>query len=249
MTKNFNINFISQKDNYKHFILDKLFMKKEEIKKKTLLKYFYKFIFISKYLKIFEGIKDKDKDRANEKENNEEKEKEIKELKIKEEKEEDESEQKRNKLQSIINKYERNYNILFRNSFKEWKLRGVIVKMKSIAKAIKKKKKLKKKIREKIAKANLKNLKNKTANFQSAHEFSYNIDKTKQDEEKIQNNNETDENNKKGANDNLGEIKEENKNGDNKNTKKNNNISYKNNNNENIIEEQDNSESSFGLDD
>ena len=245
MTKNFNINFISQKDNYKHFILDKLFMKKEEIKKKTLLKYFYKFIFISKYLKIFEGIKDKDKPK--EKEINEEKK--INEIKIKEEKEEDESELKRNKLQSIINKYERNYNILFRNSFKEWKLRGVIVKMKSIAKAIKKKKKLKKKIREKIAKANLKNLKNKTANFQSAHEFSYNIDKTKQDEEKIQNNNETDENNKKGANDNLGEIKEENKDGDNENTKKNNNISYKNNNNENIIEEQDNSESSFGLDD
>ena len=249
MTKNFNINFISQKDNYKHFILDKLFMKKEEIKKKTLLKYFYKFIFISKYLKIFEGIKDKDKskDKPKEKEINEEKK--INEIKIKEEKEEDESELKRNKLQSIINKYERNYNILFRNSFKEWKLRGVIVKMKSIAKAIKKKKKLKKKIREKIAKANLKNLKNKTANFQSAHEFSYNIDKTKQDEEKIQNNNETDENNKKGANDNLGEIKEENKDGDNENTKKNNNISYKNNNNENIIEEQDNSESSFGLDD
>lgn len=66
--------------------------------------------------------------------------KKINEIKIKEEKEEDESEQKRNKLQSIINKYERNYNILFRNSFKEWKLRGVIVKMKSIAKAIKKKK-------------------------------------------------------------------------------------------------------------
>lgn len=75
MTKNFNINFISQKDNYKHFILDKLFMKKEEIKKKTLLKYFYKFIFISKYLKIFEGIKDKDKskDKPKEKEINEEK--------------------------------------------------------------------------------------------------------------------------------------------------------------------------------
>ena len=255
MTKNFNINFISQKDNYKHFILDKLFMKKEEIKKKILLKYFYKFIFISKYLKIFEGIKDKgkdkDKDRANEKENSEEKEKEIKELKIKEEKEEDESEQKRNRLQSIINKYERNYNILFRNSFKEWKLRSVIVKMKSIAKEIKKKKKLKKKIREKIAKANLKNLKNKTATFQSAHEFSYNIDKTNQEEEKLQNNNKNDENNKKDTNDNLSEIKEENKdeNNKNKNKKKNNNNSNKNNNNENIIEEQDESESSFGLDD
>ena len=247
MTKNFNINFISQKDNYKHFILDKLFMKKEEIKKKILLKYFYKFIFISKYLKIFEGIKDKDKP----KEKDISEEKEINEIKIKEEKEEkkeDESEQQRNILQSIINKYERNYNILFRNSFKEWKLRGVIVKMKSIAKAIKKKKKLKKKIREKIAKATLKNLKNKTATFQNTHEFSYNIDKTKQDEEKLENNNEIDENNKK---DNLSEIKEENKEEKNKNNNNNQskNIKDKNNNNENIIEEQDDSESSFGLDD
>ena len=253
MTKNFNINFISQKDNYKHFILDKLFMKKEEIKKKALLKYFYKFIFISKYLKIFEGIKDKDKDKDKDKPNEKEiiEEKEIKEFKINEEKEEDESEKKRNKLQSIINKYERNYNILFRNYFKEWKLRGVIVKMKSIAKEIKKKKKMKKKIREKIAKATLKNLKNKTATLQSAHEFSYNIDKTKQDEEKLQNNNEIDEDNKKDTNDNLSQIKEENKDGDNKDKKKNNNnnSSDKNNNNENIIEEQDDSESSFGLDD
>ena len=253
MTKNFNINFISQKDNYKHFILDKLFMKKEEIKKKTLLKYFYKYIFISKYLKIFEGIKDKvsENDRTKEKEINEEKEKEIKEIneiKIKEEKKEEESEQKRNKLQSIINKYERNYNILFRNSFKEWKLRGVIVKMKSIAKEIKKKKKLKKKIREKLARATLKNLKDKTATFQSAHEFSYNIDKAKQEEEKLQNNNEIDEKNKKDTNDNLSEIKEENEGESNKNNNIN-NITDKNNNKENIIEEQDESESSFGLDD
>ena len=252
MTKNFNINFISQKDNYKHFILDKLFMKKEEIKKKILLKYFYKFIFISKYLKIFEGIKDKDKENENdkpkEKEINEEKEKEIKVKQEEKEKEQDENELKRNILQSIINKYERNYNILFRNSFKEWKLRGVIVKMKSIAKEIKKKKKLKKKIREKMAKATLKNLKNKTASFQSAHEFSYNIDKTKQEEEKLQNNNTIDENNKKDTNDNLSEIKEENKDENNYNNNKNNNINNKNNTIENIIEEQDDSESSFGLD-
>ena len=95
MTKNFNINFISQKDNYKHFVLDKLFMKKEEIKKKTLSKFFFKFIYISKYFKLYEDIK------AKEKEINEEKENEIK---VEEEEKEDNNEQKRSKLQSIINK-------------------------------------------------------------------------------------------------------------------------------------------------
>jgi len=233
MTRNFNINFISQKDNYKHFILDKLFMKKEEIKKKTLSKFFFKFIYISKYFKLFEDIKTKEKEINEEKEN--EKENEIKE----EEKEEieDINEQKRSKLQSIISKYERNYNILFRNLFKEWKMRGIIFKMKGIAKDIKKKKKLKKKIREKIARATLNSLKNKTATFQSAHEFSYNINK-QQESENIQNDDNKDvKNNKEDTNDKLNKITEDNKNENN------------NNNNNDNIEEQDDSESSFGLDD
>ena len=230
MTKNFNINFISQKDNYKHFILDKLFMKKEEIKKKTLSKFFFKFIYISKYCKLFEDIKTK------EKEINEEKEKQN-ELKVEEEegKKEDINQQKRIILQSIINKYERNYNILFRNLFKEWKLRGIIFKMKAIAKDIKKKKKLKKKIREKIARATLNSLKNKTASFQSAHEFSYNINK-KQELENTDNN----DNKEPKSNTNVIKITEDNKNENNIND---------NNDNKDNIEEQDDSESSFGLDD
>ena len=228
MTKNFNINFISQKDNYKHFVLDKLFMKKEEIKKKTLSKFFFKFIYISKYFKLYEDIK------AKEKEINEEKENEIK---VEEEEKEDKNELKRSKLQSIINKYERNYNILFRNLFKEWKLRGIIFKMKRIAKDIKKKKKLKKKIREKIARATLNSLKKKSETFQSAHEFSYIINK-QQELENIQNDDNKDpKNNKQDTNDKQNKITEDNKN--------------ENNNNNNIdnTDEQDYSESSFGLDD
>ena len=54
--------------------------------------------------------------------------------------------------------------------------------MKGVAKEIKKKKKLKKKIRDKLAKETLNKLKNKTATFQSAHEFSYKIDKTQKNE-------------------------------------------------------------------
>ena len=236
MTKNFNINFISQKDNYKHFILDKLFMKKEEIKKKTLSKFFFKFIYISKYFKLFEDIKTKEKE-INE-ENEIEKENEIKEEEEENKKIEDINEQKRSKLQSIINKYERNYNILFRNLFKEWKLRGIIFKMKGIAKDIKKKKKLKKKIREKIARATLNSLKKKTATFQSAHEFSYNINK-QQELENMQNDDNKDpkNNNKEDTKDKLSKTE------DNKNDNNN------NNNNNDIIEEQDDSESSFGLDD
>ena len=55
--------------------------------------------------------------------------------------------------------------------------------MKGIAKELKKKKKLKKKIRDKMAKETLNNLKNKTATFQSAHEFSYKIDKIEKKED------------------------------------------------------------------
>ena len=230
MTKNFNINFISQKDNYKHFALDKLFMKKEEIRKKTLSKFFFKFIYISKYFKLYEEIKAKEKEINEEKENENE-------IKVEEEEKEDKNEQKRSKLQSIINKYERNYNILFRNLFKEWKLRGIIFKMKGIAKDIKKKKKLKKKIREKIARATLNSLKKKTATLQSAHEFSYNINK-QQELENIQNDdNKGPKNNKEDTNDKINKITEDNK-----------NVNNNNNNNDNI-EEQDDSESSFGLDD
>ena len=141
-------------------------------------------------------------------------------------------------MQSIIDKYERNYYFLYKNAYKEWRLRSVIFKMKGIAKDIKRKKKLKKKIREKIARATLNNLKNKTAIFQSAHEFSYKIDKTnntKDDLEKLKNKNEgnTEEINKKDTNnkDNIYKIKEE----------------KTENNTED--QEQDDSESSFGLDD
>ena len=140
-------------------------------------------------------------------------------------------------MQSIINKYERNYNILFRNLFKEWKLRGIIFKMKRIAKDIKKKKKLKKKIREKIARATLNSLKKKSETFQSAHEFSYIINK-QQELENIQNDDNKDpKNNKQDTNDKQNKITEDNKN--------------ENNNNNNIdnTDEQDYSESSFGLDD
>ena len=238
MTKNFNINFISQKDNYKHFILDKLFMKKEEIKKKTLSKFFFKFIYISKYFKLFEDIKTKEKEINEEKEKEKARGKEN-EIKVEEEKKKEEiediNERKRSKLQSIINKYERNYNILFRNLFKEWKLRGIIFKMKGIAKDIKKKKKLKKKIREKIARATLNSLKNKTATFQSAHEFSYNI--KKQEELGNLQNDDKKEPNKEDTNDKPSKITEDIKNENSQN------------NNNDIIEEQDDSESSFGLDD
>ena len=81
-------------------------------------------------------------------------------------------------MQSLIDKYERNYRFLFKNVYREWKLRTVIFKMKGVAKEYKKRKKLKKKIRDKIAKETLNNLKNKTAMLQSAHEFSYKIELT-----------------------------------------------------------------------
>ena len=89
-----------------------------------------------------------------------------------------ENEQKKNILKSLMDKYERNYRFLCKNVYREWKLRTVIFKIKGVAKEYKKRKKLKKKIRDKIAKETLNNLKNKTAMLQSAHEFSYKIDKT-----------------------------------------------------------------------
>ena len=89
--------------------------------------------------------------------------------------------------------------------------------MKGVAKELKKKKKLKKKIRDKIAKETLNNLKNKTANFQSAHEFSYKIDKAEKKEKNdmeieekknAENNKEKEEENadKKNKNNNFGTI-------------------------------------------
>ena len=147
MAKNLNINFISQNDNYKHFILHKLFMKKEQKQLNIIPKYFYKYYYISKYI----NEKEEEKEEMN-----------IKKNKI---------------LKAIIMKKENKNEYILRKIIKEWKLRGIIFKMKGVAKELKKKKKLKKKIRDKIAKATLNNLRNKTANFQSAHEFSYKIDK------------------------------------------------------------------------
>ena len=204
MAKNFNINFISQNDNYKNFFLYKLFIKKEKEKLKIISKFFYKFFFIAKNIKVTE---------EEEKKKNEEKKEIIK----------NKNEQKQNKLKSIIDKYERDSYFLTKSKYREWKLRSVIFKMKAVAKEIKRKKKLKKKIRDKIAKETLNNLKNKTAMFQSAHEFSYKIDKTNKDANKLK----TEENKKEGNN----IIKEE----DEKN--------------ENNLDEQEDSGDSLGLDD
>ena len=224
MAKNFNINFFSQDDNYKYFILYKFFLKKDKLKRDILSKYIFKFFYMSKYLKLFENIKNKEQEINKEKEINEAE-------KIKEN-----NELKRSKLQSIIDKYERNIDFLFRNTYKEWKLRSVLFKMKDIAKEIKKRKKQKKKIREKIAKQTLNNLKNKTSTYESAHELSYKIGKEKEQEnqelENKKNGTKKDEEldkNENGNNNNMTEIKE-------KNEKENEN-------------DQDDSESSFGLDD
>ena len=199
MAKNFNINFISQNDNIKHFLLYKLFLKKEKEKNELFSKFFYKYFYIIKYRKLVE-----------EKVNKEEETKEIK----------DENEKKKNILQSLIDKYERNYRFLCKNVYREWKLRTVIFKIKGVAKEYKKRKKLKKKIRDKIAKETLNNLKNKTAMLQSAHEFSYKIDKT---DNKSENN--------KLLKSEINQIKEGS------------NIIK----NENNIEDQEDSEESFGL--
>jgi hypothetical protein len=224
MAKNFNINFFSQDDNYKYFILYKFFLKKDKLKRDILSKYIFKFFYISKYLKLFENIKNKEQEINKEKEINEAE-------KIKEN-----NELKRSKLQSIIDKYERNIDFLFRNTYKEWKLRSVLFKMKDIAKEIKKRKKLKKKKREKIAKQTLNNLKNKVSTFESAHELSYKIGKEKEQESpELENkkndpkkDKELDKNgNNNNNNDNMTEIKEKNENDN----------------------DQDDSESSFGLDD
>ena len=204
MAKNFNINFISQNDNIKHFLLYKLFLKKEKEKNELFSKFFYKYFYIIKCMKLVE-----------EKAKKEEETKVIK----------DENEQKKNILQSLIDKYERNYRFLFKNVYREWKLRTVIFKMKGVAKEYKKRKKLKKKIRDKIAKETLNNLKNKTAMLQSAHEFSYKIDKT---DNKSENN--------KLLKSEGNQIKEGSK-----------MIKEKDEKNENNIEDQEDSEESFGL--
>ena len=96
-------------------------------------------------------------------------------------------------LKSLINKKEKNNEFILRNALKEWKLRGVIFKMKGYAKELKKKKKLKKKIRDKKARETLNNLKIKTASFQNTHEFSYKIDKTDKKEDNEDNKEEKEE--------------------------------------------------------
>jgi hypothetical protein len=157
MAKNLNINFISNNDNYKHFMLFKLFMKKEQKQSNIIPKYFYKFFYLSNYT-----------------------------YKEKEEKGEIDLKKKRI-LKSLINKKEKNNEFILRNVLKEWKLRGIIFKMKGYAKELKKKKKLKKKIRDKKARETLNNLKIKTASFQNTHEFSYKIDKTDKKEDNEEN--------------------------------------------------------------
>ena len=164
MAPNSTLNFISQNENYKHFLLYKLFLRKEKVENRILSKYFYNYYYKSKYFTINE--KKEEEKKENEK-------KLIEEKKIK----------KKNLLQSIIDKYERNSAFLIKKTYKEWRLRSILFKIKGVAKEIKKKKKLKKKIRDKMAKETLNNLKNKTAQFQSAHEFSYKIDKTNKIEE------------------------------------------------------------------
>ena len=145
MAKNLNINFISTNDSYKHFMLFKLFMKREQKQSNMIPKYFYKYYYLSKY-------------------------------KNEETKEENDSKKAR-LLKSFINKKEKNNEFILRNTIKEWKLRGVLFKMKGAAKELKKKKKLKKKIRDRKARETLNNLKIKAASFQNTHEFSYKIDK------------------------------------------------------------------------
>ena len=213
MAKNFNINFISQNDNYKNFHLYKIFLKKEKEKLKYISKYFYKFIYLSNYKKFLE---------------------EEEKIKIEKEKEiiENKNEQKRNIMQSIIDKYERNCNFLCKKTLKEWKLRGVIFKMKGIAKEIKKKKKLKKKIRDKIAKETLNNLKNRTATFQSAHEFIYKNDKIEKNDNSL----------------NI-ENKEIIKSEEKKNKQGKIKIKEEEAKNENNIDDREDSEESFGIDD
>ena len=96
---------------------------------------------------------------------------------------EENNEKNKKLLINIIKKKENKNEYILRNIIKEWKLRGVIFKMKGIAKEFKKRKKLKKKIRDKMAKETLNNLINKTSNFQSSHEFSYKIEKTERTED------------------------------------------------------------------
>ena len=179
--KYITINYLSKKMNNKKYIISNLIVKKEIKRKKILYKYLYKFYYISKFLKLeddknrnlknrFKNFKitknklvikgsNKNKITYNEKINDNKNEL-IKKL-----------------LFSIFHKYERNIYLRSRNILFEWKLRSVIFKMKNVAKEIKRKKKLKKKNREKLAKETLNKLKQKNEMLQSAHEFSYKIDK------------------------------------------------------------------------
>ena len=158
--KNYNINYISQNYNNKNSVLYKLFIKREKENNKLVFKFFNKLFYLSKFDKLDEP-KEKNK-------NEKEKEKLNKEKKI--------------KLQSIIDKYERNYKIICKNVCKQWRLRSVIFKIKGVAKEIKRKKKLKKKIRDKKAKECLNYLKNKSPLLQTAHELSYNIEQKEESE-------------------------------------------------------------------
>ena len=156
MTKNFDINYISQNEKSKNSLLYKLFIKRENRNKKIILHFFYKLLYLSKLARLEE---------------------------VEEKNENEKEEEKKIKLKSIFDKYERNYKIKYKNIFYQWRLRSVIVKMKTIAKEIKRKKKLKKKIKDKMAKESLNYLKNKTNMLKSAHELSYNIKKKEEKED------------------------------------------------------------------
>ena len=156
MTKNFDINYISQNEKSKNSLLYKLFIKRENRNKKIILQFFYKLLYLSKLARLEE---------------------------VEEKNENEKEEEKKIKLKSIFDKYERNYKIKYKNIFYQWRLRSVIVKMKTIAKEIKRKKKLKKKIKDKMAKESLNYLKNKTNMLKSAHELSYNIKKKEEKED------------------------------------------------------------------
>ena len=153
MTKNININLASQNDNIKNLLIYKLFIKKEQNNTELLSKFFLKLYYLSKLVK----------DSQEELNKNDNKKKDL--------------------IQSIVKKYERNIDILYKSAFHEWKLRSIIFKMKDIAKAIKKKKKLKKKIKDKLAKEALNFIKNKSSQIQNSHELSKNFNNTEKDED------------------------------------------------------------------
>ena len=206
ISKHISIYYLAKKSNCKKFAISKLINEKETLNKKILYKYFYKFYYISKFSKTQEDVNlnfnnkskkfktteiqlviiDDNKKTNNEKSTiNDSKKELIKKL-----------------LTSIFHKYERNIYLLFKNCLFEWKLRSIIFKMKTIAREIKRKKKLKKKNRDKLAKETLNKLKQKSEMLQSAHEFSYKIDKIEN-----KNNIKQEDNNSK-----IGSTKEEKRN-------------------------------------